>query len=137
MSCTQLFIPRVSVNITKQDMAHVFLKQKLAAIADIQFEYKTDEYGRKYKTAAIQLHGWFDNVAAQNLKRRIRTKFGRIVYQEPNQWTILKIPTRPKTKQAGSFAPTNPRLSLIHPDEIAYEEDVDDLKTPNMSQPTR
>ena len=137
MSCTQLFIPRVSVTVTKQQMAHVFLKQKLAAVSDIQFEYKTDEYGRKYKTAVIQLHGWFDNVAAQNLKRKITTKFGRIVYQDPKQWTVFKIPTRPKTKRAGSFAPTKPALAFIHPDDIAYDEDTDALKTPKMSPPIR
>lgn len=92
-----VLIPHVWDNITKEYIITVFEKLNIADVG------RVDMIPRDNSTsfmAFVHMNYWYDNIAAQNLRNKIlRGDEGRIVYDDPWHWVIVKA--------------KNPRLNLV------------------------
>ena len=118
-----VLIPHVWDNITKEYIISVFEKLNIADVA------RVDMIPRDNSTsfmAFVHMNCWYHNTAAQNLRNKIlRGDEGRIVYDDPWHWVIVKAknPRLNLVTEVTNYSPgvyptkdieTNPRVDIIN-----------------------
>jgi hypothetical protein len=86
-----LFIPRISSGISRGHIMRVFIDLRIGHVIRIDFVWKNDRNGQRYKSAYIHFLEWFDTTATRNLQERVLSpeKEARIVYDDPWFWIVL------------------------------------------------
>jgi hypothetical protein len=89
-----LFVPNMFPTITEEYVMEVFRKLDIGIVSRVDFKFKTDRNGKRYKSAYIFLNRWLDSTAADELQRKIETATfanpARVVYNGRYSWIILE-----------------------------------------------
>jgi hypothetical protein len=89
-----LFVPNMFPTITEEYVMEVFRKLDIGIVSHVDFKFKTDRNGKRYKSAYIFLNRWFDSTTADELQRKIETATfanpARLVYNGRYSWIILE-----------------------------------------------
>jgi len=86
-----LFIPRVFINFTANDIGAVFEQLRIGKVRRVDLVLKVGKDRKKYNSAYIHFQHWYDNTAANNFCKRVlnpKTE-ARIVYDDPWYWIVL------------------------------------------------
>ncbi len=86
-----LYIPHVFANISKERIVKIFEILSLGKVRDVDFVSKMGNSG-SYNSAYLHFDYWYDNVASQNFRERVKAenKEARIVYDDPWYWIVLQ-----------------------------------------------
>lgn len=118
-----VLIPHVWDNITKEYITSIFEKLNIADVA------RVDMIPRENSTsfmAFVHMNSWYHNTAAENLRNKIlRGDEGRIVYDDPWHWVIVKAknPRLNVVTEVTNYSPglyptkdieNDPRVNIIH-----------------------
>jgi hypothetical protein len=87
-----LFIPRVFINITWQEIVQVFNQLRIGKVSRVDFQKKRGRDGRAYHSVFVHFEYWYDNVAARNFQARVLDPLqeARLVYDDPWHWIVLE-----------------------------------------------
>lgn len=91
-----LYIPRVSLEITKQQIAYVFQSNLFGIVSRIDFISKTDYNDDYYNAAYIHFEQWNNTVMVHNFQEKLVNYINgmtntpvRIVYNDPYYWNVF------------------------------------------------
>ena len=87
-----LFIPRVFINITWQEIVSIFNKLRIGKVSHVDFQEKRGRDGIAYHSVFVHFEYWYDNVAARNFQARVLDPLqeARLVYDDPWHWIVLE-----------------------------------------------
>lgn len=110
MSFFSFFIPRVSLDITRDFVANVF-NNSVGMVDHIDFVYKMDNYGVPYNAAYVHMKSYHSTRYAQNFKKNVASSEGtKLYYNNDKDYFIVLNNT---TKKHPSYTQgRKPRLVL-------------------------
>jgi len=86
-----ILIPHVWGNISSDYIASIITKQLFGTVGRIDMIPRDNSNGKESNMVFIHMNEWYQNTAAQNLRNRImRGHEGRIVYDDPWHWIVVK-----------------------------------------------
>ena len=125
-STRTLFIPRVFLNISKENIAEVFDKLDLAIVDKIDFVRKQGKNG-PYNAVYIHLKYWLSTDASRRFRDKLFSSEGastgastgaKLMYEDPWYWVVLpntsqdehRVRTRTRTRTRN---PTNRKTRIV------------------------
>lgn len=91
-----LYIPRVSLEITKQQIAYVFESNFFGEVSRVDLVSKTDYQGHYYNAAYIHFKEWQNTVTVHHFQEKLVNYMNgvigtpvRVVYNDPYYWNVF------------------------------------------------
>jgi hypothetical protein len=91
-----LYIPRVSSEITKEQVAYVFESNLFGIVSRVDFISKTDFNDHYYNAAYIHFKQWNNTVMVHNFQEKLMNYMNgvtetpvRVVYNDPYYWNVF------------------------------------------------
>lgn len=99
-----LYIPKVSSEITKEQIAYVFESNLFGEVSRVDLVSKTDYHDHFYNAAYIHFKEWQNTIMVHNFQEKLvnymngkATTPTRVVYNDPYYWNVF-INKSPLTK---------------------------------------
>jgi hypothetical protein len=104
-----LYIPRVSSEITKEQVAYVFESNLFGKVSRVDFVSKTDYYDDYYNAVYIHFKEWQNNVMVHHFQEKLVNYMNglvgtpvRVVYNDPYYWNVfINKSSLSKTRHVG------------------------------------
>ena len=91
-----LYIPCVSSEMTKEQVAYVFESNFFGEVSRVDFVSKTDYWGSYYNAVYIHFKEWKNSIMVHHFQEKLvdymngETKnMVRVVYDDPNYWNVF------------------------------------------------
>ena len=91
-----LYIPRVSSEITKEQVAYVFESNLFGKVTRVDLVLKTDYFGSYYNAVYIHFKEWENSIMVHNFQEKLVNYMNgvvvtpaRIVYSDPCYWNVF------------------------------------------------
>jgi len=104
-----LYIPRVSCEITKEQVAYVFESNLFGKVSRVDFVSKTDYYDDYYNAVYIHFKEWQNTVMVHHFQEKLVNYMNgivgtpvRVVYNDPYYWNVfINKSSLSKTRHVG------------------------------------
>jgi hypothetical protein len=123
-----LYIPRVSSEVTKEQVAYVFESNMFGQVARVDFISKTDYSDSYYNAVYIHFKEWENSIMVHNFQEKLVSYMNgvvgtpaRVVYNDPYYWNIF-VNSSPLSKTRYVGGSGNKKICLDLSDFYASRE---------------
>ena len=123
-----LYIPRVSSEVTKEQVAYVFESNMFGQVSRVDFISKTDYSDSYYNAVYIHFKEWENSIMVHNFQEKLVSYMNgvvgtpaRVVYNDPYYWNIF-VNSSPLSKTRYVGGSGNKKICLDLSDFYASRE---------------